>query len=73
MMLGAINNEPQKNIGEAEALQARVDKLEKEVKFMRWAMIFLVIYIIWKDNMFYNGFDSRIYYISVNTRSTEMS
>ena len=50
MMIGGINNEPQKNIGEAEALQARVDKLEKEVKFMRWAMILLVIYIIWKDN-----------------------
>ena len=50
MMLGAINNAPQTNIGDAEALQARVDKLEKEVKFMRWAMIFLVIYIIWKDN-----------------------
>lgn len=53
MMVGA--NDPRleanKQIGQApDDLAIKVEKLEKEVKWMRWAIIFLVVYILWKDN-----------------------
>lgn len=50
MMIGGLPDfkEPEK-IGQTTDLEARVQELEKQVKWQKWAIIFLVVYIIWKD------------------------
>jgi len=51
MMLGGLPDfeNPQKQIGQATDMEARITELEKQVKWQKWAIIFLIVYIIWKD------------------------